>query len=41
MVQLPFPNEGESKIDIFRRREIRKIMHEGEWWFSVKDILRF
>lgn len=36
---LPFPNEGESKIDIFQRREIRKVMHEGEWWFSVKDVL--
>lgn len=37
--KLPFPREGESKIDMFQRSEIRKVMHEGEWWFSVKDIL--
>ena len=37
--QLPLPSEGESKIDVFQRREIRKVMHEGEWWFSVKDVL--
>ncbi len=37
--KLPLPAEGESKIDIFYKREIRKIMHEGEWWLSVKDIL--
>jgi prophage antirepressor-like protein len=37
--KLPFPREGESKIDVFQRSEIRKVMHEGEWWFSVKDIL--
>src|SRR5205085_1720210 len=37
--QIPLPNEGESKVDIFQHREIRKVIHEGEWWFSVKDIL--
>ena len=37
--QLNFPNEGESKIDLFKKREIRKVMHGGEWWFSVKDVL--
>lgn len=37
--QLPLPSEGESKIDLFNKREIRKVLHEGEWWFSVKDIL--
>lgn len=33
------PREGESKIDLFQRQEIRKVMHDGEWWFSVKDVL--
>jgi hypothetical protein len=33
------PGEGESKIDLFRRRKVRKIMHDNEWWFSVKDVL--
>ena len=37
--QMIIPDEGESKIDLFRKREIRKVMHENEWWFSVKDIL--
>jgi DNA-damage-inducible protein D len=33
------PIEGESKIDIFHKREVRKTLHDGEWWFSVKDVL--
>ncbi|MCJ7604723.1 MAG: Bro-N domain-containing protein, partial [Dehalococcoidales bacterium] len=37
--QLPLPSEGETKVDLFHKREIRKVMHDGEWWFSVKDVL--
>lgn len=37
--QMTLPSEGESKIDIFQNSEIRKTLHEGEWWFSVKDVL--
>jgi len=37
--KLPVPLEGESKIDLFRRKEIRKTLHDKEWWFSVKDVL--
>jgi hypothetical protein len=37
--KLPLPSEGECKIDLFHKREIRKVMHQGEWWFSVKDVL--
>ena len=37
--QLGLPQEGESKIDLFRKQQIRKTLHEGEWWFSVKDVL--
>jgi prophage antirepressor-like protein len=36
---LPIPIEGESKVDLFQKREMRKLFLEGEWWFSVKDIL--
>lgn len=36
---LPLPAEGESKIDVFRKQDVRKTLHEGEWWFSVKDVL--
>ena len=27
-----------SKIAIFRKKEIRKVIHNNEWWFSVVDI---
>ncbi len=36
---LIMPDEGEGKVELFQRKEIRKIMHDSEWWFSVKDIL--
>jgi hypothetical protein len=35
----PVPAEGECKVDKFQSREIRKIHHGGEWWFSVKDVV--
>lgn len=28
-----------TKIAVFRRREIRKIIHKNEWWFSIIDIV--
>ena len=28
-----------TKIAIFQRKEIRKIIHKNEWWFSVADII--
>lgn len=33
------PIEGESKVELFRKAEVRKTLHEQEWWFSVKDVL--
>ena len=29
-----------TKIAVFRRREIRKIIHGNEWWFSVVDVCK-
>ena len=29
----------ETKIAIFRGKEIRKTIHKGEWWFSVSDVV--
>lgn len=37
--QIDLPTEGESKIDLFQGRGIRKTLHDGEWWLSVKDVL--
>lgn len=28
-----------TKIAIFRKREVRKIIHKNEWWFSVIDVI--
>src|SRR5438045_384067 len=38
-LQLSFPFEGESEIKLFNKKEIRRVFHEKEWWFSVKDVL--
>lgn len=37
--ELPLPSEGESKVDLFRKKEVRKTLHDNEWWFSVKDVV--
>ncbi len=29
----------DAKISIFKGKQIRKILHGGEWWFSVIDII--
>jgi DNA-damage-inducible protein D len=28
----------ETKIAVFRGKEIRKTIHENEWWFSIVDV---
>ena len=32
-------NLATTKIALFRGKEIRKIMHNNEWWFSVVDVI--
>jgi len=29
-----------AKIAIFRKKEIRKTIHNNEWWFSVADVVQ-
>jgi DNA-damage-inducible protein D len=29
----------ESHIAVFKGKEIRKTIHENEWWFVVEDIV--
>jgi len=36
---LPMAQEGESHVNLFQRKEIRKVFNENEWWFSVKDVI--
>lgn len=29
----------QTQIAIFKKKEIRKMLHNGEWWFSVVDVV--
>ena len=29
-----------TKVAIFRRKEIRKVIYKNEWWFSVVDVCK-
>jgi DNA-damage-inducible protein D len=31
--------EGECQLTLFNRREIRKVFHKSEWYFSVVDVI--
>jgi DNA-damage-inducible protein D len=31
--------EQESRLAVFEGRQIRKVFHEGEWWFSIIDVV--
>lgn len=30
---------GNNKLAVFEGKHIRKIFHEGEWWFSIIDVI--
>ena len=32
-------NEQSTQIALFRGKEIRKMLHDNEWWFSIIDVL--
>jgi DNA-damage-inducible protein D len=29
----------ENKLSVFKGKKIRRVMHDGEWWFSVIDVV--
>ena len=29
----------EKRIALFQRKEIRRIIHNNEWWFVVEDVV--
>lgn len=31
---------SETKIAIFRQKEIRKVIHKDEWWFVISDVVQ-
>ncbi len=31
--------ESSSKLAVFEGKRIRKVLHEGEWWFSIIDVV--
>ena len=31
--------EKDNKLALFEGRQIRKALHEGEWWFSIIDVV--
>jgi DNA-damage-inducible protein D len=35
----PSISEGHAEINLFNDHEIRRVYHEGEWWFCVADVI--
>jgi len=29
----------ETKLVVFQNKEIRRTLHNGEWWFSITDVI--
>lgn len=36
---VPLPFEGETTIALFHKHEVRRAFHDGEWFFSVTDVI--
>ena len=34
-------NNESTKISLFHGKQIRRVFHEDEWWFSVIDVIGF
>jgi len=32
-------DDGNTQVALFQKREIRRTMHDGEWWFVITDII--
>ena len=32
-------DEALAKIAVFQRQEVRKQLHNGEWWFVINDVI--
>ncbi|MCL2334622.1 MAG: hypothetical protein FWC57_01000 [Endomicrobia bacterium] len=32
-------NQNFNKIVVFESREIRRTLHNGEWWFAIVDVV--
>ncbi|QQR77183.1 MAG: hypothetical protein IPJ67_03480 [Candidatus Moraniibacteriota bacterium] len=32
-------NQTSTKIVIFQKKEVRKILYKNEWWFSIIDVI--
>ena len=32
-------NIEDNKLAVFQGKHIRQIFHEGEWWFSIIDVI--
>jgi DNA-damage-inducible protein D len=33
------PSLPETRVAVFKGKEIRKTIHNNEWWFSVADVI--
>lgn len=36
---LPLPSEGESTVELFQKKGIRRVFHNNEWWYVVVDVI--
>ncbi len=32
-------DDPHGRVALFQKREIRRVMHDGEWWFVITDII--
>ena len=32
-------SDSSTRIALFQRKEIRRTLHNGEWWFVVTDVI--
>lgn len=32
-------NSKDNKLAVFQGKHIRKVFHDGEWWFSIIDVI--